>query len=203
MRNVWPLLLLLAPLAAHAEDLGAMWGTASEEEKYYKLVRVPIPEEVPLKAGCFDVLPDGRLAVGTRKGDVYFVEGAFATPPAPKFQLFASGQDEIFGISHRDGDITITQFAEVTRLSDDDGDGRADRYRTLSNNWGYAEGHEFAFGSKHDREGNIWVALGLTGSYHSRQLFRGWCLKVTPDGETIPSAAACGVPAASDPTPTA
>ncbi len=176
--------LLVAPL--RAEDLGAMWGTAEEESKYYKLVSIPIPDEVPLKAGSFDILPDGRLVVGTRKGDVYFVEGAFEELPGPKYHLFASGQDEIFGVAHKDGDIYITQFGELTKLSDTDQDGVADRYDTLSNNWGYAEGHEFAFGSKHDREGNIWVALGLTGSYHSRQLFRGWCVKVTPQGEMIP-----------------
>jgi hypothetical protein len=169
-----------------AQELGAMWGTAKEESKYYKLVSVPIPDEVPLKTGSFDILPDGRLVVGTRKGDVYFVDGAFDKIPEPKYHLFASGQDEIFGVAHRNGDIYITQFGEVTRLSDTDKDGVADRYETLSNNWGYAEGHEFAFGSKHDPDGNIWVALGLTGSYHSRQLFRGWCLKITPDGKTIP-----------------
>ncbi len=185
------ILLLLLPLPpgatlSRAEDLGAMWGTAAEEEKYYPLVSIPIPEEVPLKAGSFDILPDGRLVVGTRKGDVYFVDGAFEKIPAPTYHLFASGQDEIFGVSHKDGDIYITQFGEVTRLADTDQDGVADRYETLSNNWGYAEGHEFAFGSKHDPAGNIWVALGLTGSYHSRQLFRGWCVKVTPDGRTIP-----------------
>ena len=32
------------------------------------------------------------------------------------------------------------------------------------------------------------VALGLSLSYHSRALFRGWVLRVTPDGETIPVA---------------
>lgn len=180
------LLLLSATPALRAEELGAMWGTAAEEEKYYKLVTIPIPDTIPLKPGCFDILPDGRLAVGTRRGDVYFVDGAFKDFPAPKYHLFASGQDEIFGISQKDGDIVITQFGEVTKLSDTNGDGVADRYETLSNQWGYAEGHEFAFGSKHDAEGNIWVALGLTGSYYSRQLFRGWCLKVTPDGKTIP-----------------
>ena len=169
-----------------AEDLGEMWGTAAEEAKYYPITEIPIPGEVPLKIGSFDVLPDGRLAVGTRKGDVYFISGAFEKIPSPKYHLFASGQDEIFGLSHRDGDIVITQFGEVTKLSDTDGNGVADRYETLTNNWGYAEGHEFAFGSKHDDEGNIWVALGLTGSYYSRQLFRGWCVKVTPDGRMIP-----------------
>ena len=82
--------------------------------------------------------------------------------------------------------MTTTQFAEVTRISDTDGDEVADRYETLSNNWGYAEQHEFAFGSKHDPEGNIWVALGLSSSYYSRNLYRGWAVKVTPDGRMIP-----------------
>ena len=178
--------VVVGPVALYAQELGSMWGTAAEEEKYYKLVSIPIPDEVPLKAGSFDILPDGRLAVGTRKGDVYFVDGAFEEIPSPKYHLFASGQDEIFGLSEKDGDIYITQFAEVTKLSDTDEDGVADRYETLSNAWGYEEFHEFAFGSKHDPEGNIWVVLGLTGSYHSRQLFRGWCLKIAPDGKAIP-----------------
>ncbi len=186
MRIITLVLFCMLTSSLQAQELGAMWGTAQEESKYYKLVSIPIPAEVPLKAGSFDILPDGRLVVGTRKGDVYFVEGAFDKIPAPKYHLFASGQDEIFGVAHKDGDIYITQFGEVTRLSDTDHDGVADRYQTLSNNWGYEEGHEFAFGSKHDPDGNIWVVLGLTGSYHSRQLFRGWCLKITPEGKTIP-----------------
>ena len=186
MRLAFVAVFLLACSTLRAEDLGGMWGTASEEEKYYKLVQIPIPEAVPLKAGSMDILPDGRLAVGTRKGDVYFIDGAFEEIPAPTYHLFASGQDEIFGLAEKDGDIYITQFAEVTRLSDSDQDGVADRYETLSNAWGYEEFHEFAFGSKHDPEGNIWVVLGLTGSYHSRQLFRGWCLKITPDGRHLP-----------------
>jgi hypothetical protein len=74
----------------------------------------------------------------------------------------------------------------VTCLTDTDGDGAADKFETLTNNWGYAEGHEFAFGSKHDPEGNIWVALGLSGSYESHNLFRGWAVKVTPDGRMLP-----------------
>jgi hypothetical protein len=168
------------------EDLGAMWGTAEAEAKYYPIIDIPIPPEVPMHPGSFAILPDGRLAVGTRRGDVYFISGVFENPPKPVYQLFASGQDEIFGMSWKDGSLTITQFGEVTRLTDTDGDGTADRFETLTNNWGYAEGHEFAFGSKHDPEGNIWVALGLSGSYNSNNLFRGWAVKVTPDGRMIP-----------------
>jgi len=169
-----------------AEDLGEMWGSAKEEAKYYPIVNIPIPPEIPMRTGSFEILPDGRLAVGTRRGDIYFVKGAFDSPPTPDYHLFASGQDEIFGLAWKDGAMTATQFGDVTRISDTDGDGVADRYDTLSNNWGYAEGHEFAFGSKHDPEGNIWVALGLSGSYKSHNLFRGWAVKVTPDGKMIP-----------------
>ena len=168
------------------EDLGEMWGTAAKETKYYPIVNIPIPPGVPMRAGSFEILPDGRLAVGTRRGDIYFIKGAFDSPPKPEYHLFASGQDEIFGLAWKDGTMTATQFGEVTRISDSDGDEVADRYETLSNNWGYAEGHEFAFGSKHDPEGNIWVALGLSGSYKSHNLFRGWAVKVTPNGNMVP-----------------
>lgn len=187
-------LLLVASLATlpatpllHAEeDLGAMWGTAAEEEKYYPIVDIPITAGVPMRAGSFEILPDGRLAVGTRRGDIYFVQGAFDTPPRPDYHLFASGQDEIFGLSWRDNAMTAITWGEVTRISDADGDGFADRYDTLTSNWGYGEYHEFAFGSKHDPEGNIWVALGLSSSYESHNLFRGWAVKVTPQGKMIP-----------------
>ena len=66
-----------------AEDLGEMWGSAKEEAKYYPIVNIPIPPEVPMRTGSFEILPDGRLAVGTRRGDIYFVKGAFDSPPTP------------------------------------------------------------------------------------------------------------------------
>ncbi len=180
------LLVVLTNATIAQEDLGTMWGTAEAEAEFYPIVDIPIPPEVPMHPGSFEFLPDGRLAVGTRRGDIYMILGALETPPNPVYQLFASGQDEIFGMSWRDDSLTITQFGEVTKLTDTTGDGMADRFETLTNEWGYAQGHEFAFGSKHDPEGNIWVALGLSGSYHSNNLFRGWAVKVTQDGKMIP-----------------
>jgi len=187
LRYMVVIALGLMTLHLHAEEeLGAMWGTAQEEAKYYPVVNIPIPSGVPMRPGGMEVLPDGRLAVGTRRGDVYFIRGAFDTSPKPEFHLFATGLDETFSLSWRDGALTATTWGEVTRISDANGDGIADRYDTLTSNWGYAEGHEFAFGSKHDRDGNIWVALGLSSSYESHNLFRGWAVKVTSDGKMIP-----------------
>lgn len=62
MVNIKSLLGLLAvslPALAPAEDLGGMWGTANEEAKYYPIVTIPVPNGMPMRAGSFEVLPDG------------------------------------------------------------------------------------------------------------------------------------------------
>ena len=179
-------IVTLSARSIHAQTLGEYWGTAEQEEEYYRIVDVPLPDDMPLEAGSFEVMPDGRLAVGTRRGDILLVTGAFDKNPRPTFKRFASGLDELFGLAYRDGAFYVTQQTEVTRITDTDGDERADRFETLSDIWGFRHYHEFAFGSKPDKDGNIWVALCLSESYRSKVPFRGWCVKVTPEGETIP-----------------
>ncbi|GAB5401813.1 MAG: hypothetical protein Aurels2KO_00440 [Aureliella sp.] len=179
--------LTVAVCAPQQEPLGEYWGTAEREDEYYKLVDVPLPKELAVEAGSFEVLPDGkRLALSTRRGDIFFVDGAFDKYPEPTFHKFAEGLDEIFGMAYRDGALIVTQQAEVTRIQDIDGDDRADRFETISDAWGFRNYHEFAFGSKPDADGNTWVALCLSESYNSKVPFRGWCLKITPDGRVLP-----------------
>jgi len=131
-------------------------------------------------------MPDNQLAIGTRRGDIFLVKGAFDKNPQTTYTRFAHGLDEVMGMSYRDGAFVITQQTEVTRITDENADGRADHFRTLSDKWGFRNYHEVAFGSKPDPEGNVWVALCLSKSYHSDVPFRGWCLKVTPEGKTLP-----------------
>lgn len=187
--------LLTASL--HAEKLASFWGTSEQEEAFYRIVDVPVPEEIVLEAGSFDLLPDGRLAIGTRRGDIYLVEGAFEDPPRAQYQRYASGLDEVTSLSWHDGSFYITQQTEVSKVTDLDGDERADEFLTLSDVWGFENYHEFGFGSKVDLEGNIWVALCLSKSYESLAPFRGWSLKVSTDGQTTPVASGirspCGV----------
>lgn len=192
MKTYFHLLILLtsgwACATSYAEQLSAYWGTSEQEEQHYRIVDLPIPDNIVLEAVSFDVLPDNRLAIGTRRGAIYLVTGAFDDVPQPTYELFASGLDEVTGLSWRDGSFYITQQTEVTRISDLDRDGRADEFKTLSDVWGFENYHEFSFGSKADPEGNIWVALCLSKSYESLAKFRGWALKITPDGQTIPIA---------------
>ena len=171
---------------ANAQKLGEYWDTAEEESRYYKIVDIPLPKGMALEACSFEVMPDNRLAIGSRRGDIFLVEGVFDKYPQPKFKKYASGLDEVFGMAYRDKSFFITQQTEVSRLTDTNGDERADRFETLSDTWGFRNYHEFSFGSKPDKDGNIWVALCLSKSYHSDVPYRGWCLKVTPDGKTIP-----------------
>ena len=180
---------------ASAQDLGARWGTAERERDYYRVVRLPMPEGAVIEAGAFELLADGRIAVGTRHGDIYFVTGADEPKPDPEYQLFATGLDEIFGLAHKAGALYVTQSCELTRVLDTNGDGRADRFETVSDAWGYENYHEYAFGSKFDAEGNLFVALGLSASYYSRALFRGFALKITPDGRSLPIASGLRSPA--------
>ena len=82
--------------------------------------------------------------------------------------------------------VLVTAVPDILYLEDTNGDGRADRFITVSDAWGFGHYHEYACGSKFDAEGNLYVALGLSESSHSKTLFRGWGLKITPDGKTIP-----------------
>ena len=169
---------------SNGEEVGERWGTEEREREYYPIVNIPLPPETVIEAGAFAVLPNNRVAVGTRRGDIYIIEGVDDQKPDPKFHLFASGLDEIFGLTWKDNSFYVTQSCELTRISDTNNDGKADRFETISDNWGYANYHEYAFGSDFDAAGNQFVSLGLSESYNSYALFRGFVMKVAPDGKT-------------------
>ncbi len=180
---------------SRAEEVGHRWGTEERERKYYPIVNVPIPKDTVIEAGAFTVLPDNRLAVGTRYGEIYLIDGIDEKKPNPEFHLFADGLDEIFGLSYKDNSFYVTQSCELTRVSDTRNTGHADRFETISDAWGYANYHEYAFGSKFDADGNIFVTLGLSHSYESNALFRGFVMKVASDGKTTAFASGLRSPA--------
>ncbi len=162
---------------------------APEESDYYRVAQIPAPEgEVPEISGI-EILPDKKIAVATRRGDIFVIEGAYEDDPSnATWTLFAQGLHEPLGLAWKDGSLYATQRPEVTRLEDTDGDGRADVIESINSDWGVnGNYHEYTFGSRHDPEGNIWVVLCLTGSFNADSDYRGWCLRVTPEGEMIPT----------------
>lgn len=162
---------------------------AQTEDDYYRMIRFNIPPHINLEAGGIELMPDGKLAVSTRRGDIYLLDEPFADPPEDiRWTKYAGGLHEVLGI-HAVGDsLFATQRCELTRLTDEDGDGRADLFETISDGWEInGDYHEYAFGSAPDKDGNQWLVLCLTGSFNSDVPYRGWCLRVTPDGKMIPT----------------
>ena len=188
-------MLPIRSTTAKAEEVGDRWGTEEREREYYPIVDLPIPKDTVIEAGAFDVLPDKRIAVGTRYGEIYLISGVDAKKPNPTYHLYATGMDEIFGLAYKDGAFYVTQGCELTRVSDTKHDGRANRFETLCDDWGYQNYHEYAWGSKFDSQGNLFVALCLSYSYESYSLFRGFALKVTPDGTRVAVASGLRSPA--------
>jgi len=179
------LTFLIAVLAA-----GFAYGQKNPTEAdYYPITILPVPEGVVLEASGLCMLPNGKLAVSSRRGDIYTVANPLGKPDGMKFNLYASGLHEPLGIHMHKGAMYVTQRCEVSRLTDEDDDGRADLFETVSDGWAVTgDYHEYAFGSQFDPQGYMWVVLCLTGSFNSNAPYRGWCVRVTPDGRMIPTA---------------
>jgi hypothetical protein len=161
------------------------------ESDFYKITTFETPKETALEVGSIDLLPDGRLIMGTRRGEIWTVSGAGSSDPsAVSYKLYASGLHEVLGIAYnpKDKSIYATTRYEVTRLQDVDGDGRADVFDNVSDAWGVSgDYHEYAIGSRFDKAGDLWVTLCLTGSFSSVTPFRGWALRIKPDGTMVPT----------------
>ena len=189
MNRVVPIAVLWALFTLPAT---AAEPAAPTEADFYRIVNLPLPKDTVLEIGAVELLPEKRLAFSTRRGDVYLVDGAWSQEPTAdklKYTLFASGLHEVLGLAYRNGALYAVQRGEVTKLVDEDGDGRADLFETLADGWGInGDYHEYAFGSPFDKDGNLWVVLCLTGSFSSQSKFRGWCLRITPEGKVIPTA---------------
>lgn len=162
--------------------------TNPTEDDYYRITTFEVPLEETIEACGFQFMSDGRLAVCSRRGDIFMVQNPLADEvKSDQFSVYARGLHEPLTLAERDGWLYATQRPEVTRMKDEDGDGKADVFETHADGWGVSgDYHEYAFGSKFDDQGNLGVVLCLTGSFTSEVPFRGWAMKITPDGDTIP-----------------
>jgi glucose/arabinose dehydrogenase len=156
------------------------------ENDYYQITTFELPEGEVIEACGFQRMPDGKLAVCSRRGDIFMVTDPLAKKvSADQVKVYARGLHEPLSLAEKDGWLYATQRPEVTRMRDSDGDGLADQFETYADGWGISgDYHEYAFGSKFTAEGNLVLTLCLTGSFSSEVPFRGWAMQVTPNGDT-------------------
>ncbi|MGB3800454.1 MAG: plastocyanin/azurin family copper-binding protein [Lewinella sp.] len=169
---------------------------AQEENDFYKITQVDIPEEIALEIGGMDFMDDGALAVTTRRGEVWIIDNPGEAEPG--YSLFARGLHEPLGLSVHDGSIYIAQRGEVTKLLDKDGDGTADVYETVFDMPLTGNYHEYHYGPMFLPDGSFLTTrnVGWEGRGVSKSPFRGWMMRYLPgDDNLIPFAAGMRSPA--------
>jgi glucose/arabinose dehydrogenase len=174
-------------------------------EPAYRVENIPTPMGLAAKVGGLAFLPDGRLAACFQRGEVYLHD-----PVKKSWQLFAEGLHDPLGlVAFSSSEMVVMQRPELTRLRDTDGDGVADVYETICDTFGITGNyHEFAFGPLLDHDGNYLVGLntasslagihnelrgafnprGRAGRMYSCVPWRGWIVKITPNGQLTPFA---------------
>ena len=167
----------------------------------YRVETIPLPEGVAFGVGGLGFASDGKLFVCTREGQVW-------TLTNDEWQLFANGLHEPLGIyvDPKTNQVFVVQRPELTELIDENGDGRADRFRTVCDTWGLTNNyHEYAYGPVRDSKGNFYGTLNTTLSWpgwagsdrwdvarvHDGKMgraakYRGWSFRVSPDGTFQP-----------------
>ncbi len=176
----------------------------------YLVEDILLPLGLEAETGGMAFLPDGRLAACFTRGEVMIYD-----PQLKDWQLFAEGLHEPLGLwVESDSEIVVLQRPELTRIVDTDGDGKADFYENLNDEFGLTGNyHEFNYGPVKGEDGSYYLALntassgggirpnprgelrlhGRDGENGLRQMFsvvpyRGWVVKIDPEGKLVPFA---------------
>jgi glucose/arabinose dehydrogenase len=206
--------LLLLPLLAAPALAGAQVkeppaekpGVAQTPENYpYVVEDIPTPDGLVAENGGLDFLPDGRVVAVFHHGEVMIYD-----PARKEWSVFATGLHDPLGVvALSEREMIVAQRPEITRIRDTDGDGKADAFETISDDFGMSGNYaEFTHGPVMDAEGALYFSLntasnngpvrkiirgtysprGRIGRMFSAVPYRGWVMKVTPDGRTVPFA---------------
>lgn len=195
-------LILLAVLVSGCEN-----NIAPDANVSYRIEDIESPEHVDSQVGALEFFPDGRLLAGFLRGEIMIYD-----PKTKAWSLFAEGLHEPLGFHIiSDSEVLVMQRPELTRLKDTDGDGYADLYETVTDDFGITGNyHEFNYGPVVDPEGNLFIGLnsassggtnishvrgtldtttmGQKGQMYSSVPYRGWVMKLDQSGKLHPYA---------------
>lgn len=175
----------------------------------YRIENVARPAEMRGGIVALGFSPTGTLVVTTRYGEIWMRSTSGA------WRLFARGLNEPLGVVvESDRVVWVAHRPELLKCSDTDGDGRAETFDALGGQWGVSNNyHEFFFGLRRDPAGNFYGVIGLTslgdkltlsqaevrGTLNTTPIletaghiadlpYRGWAVKIAPDGKLTPIA---------------
>tara|TARA_R110002096_G_scaffold26518_25_gene81862 strand:- start:7612 stop:9069 length:1458 start_codon:yes stop_codon:yes gene_type:complete len=130
-------------------------------ESAYEVEKIAIESGLDSQIGGMDVLPDGRVFVCFHQGDVRLYD-----PKKETWSIFAKGLHEPLGlVAESPASVVVMQRPELTRISDTDDDGVADRYEVIYDDFGMTGNyHEFAFGPVRDANGDWFISLNVASN---------------------------------------
>lgn len=177
-------------------------------EDFYKIEKIELPADVPPEVGAMQFDKDGKLYVALRRGDIVTtMQGD--DPKAFQWSLFASGFHNPCGMEVlAPGHVVVSQMPELTDVKDEDGDGKADSYHSLTSEWGVSGNYHETNDICPDGDGGYYIAVGtashngptfeyLRGDYSkigrrgrnfSSVKWKGWVLHYKKDGTVEPVA---------------
>ncbi len=127
----------------------------------FQIDRMPNPAGIDPQIGGLGLLPDGRVIAAFHRGEVQIYD-----PASKTWSSFGEGLHEPLGLLvESQASILVMQRAELTRLKDSDGDGRADVYETVFDGFGMTGNyHEFAFGPAKGPDGSLYIGLNVASN---------------------------------------
>ncbi len=188
IKNLYSIIFFLALFVTNS------FGQAIKDQ-FYKIEKVNIPENINLEVGGLAFNDKGELGVITRRGELWIIKNPEAQKPT--FNRFAHGLHEPLGLAFKEGSFYTNQRGELTKLTDSNNDNHADQYETITSwelNGNY---HEYSYGPVILPDGDFLVTLNLgwIGRGESGSKWRGWMMKVSPDGTVKPYATGLRSPA--------
>jgi glucose/arabinose dehydrogenase len=183
--------------------------TAQKINQSYRVENIKMPDGLTAETGAIEFLPNGKMVASFTRGEVMTYNTS-----TKEWKLFAEGLHDPLGILViSNSELLIMQRPELTRVKDTDGDGIADLYEKVTDDFGLSGNyHEFNYGPVKDKDGNIFIALNsssgggdirsevrgeinplgrdysVKGQMFSNLPYRGWMMKLKKDGKLMPFA---------------
>ena len=133
----------------------------------YRVETLALPQQMIPEVSDLSFTPKGSLVVTNRRGEIWIRHVADG-----RWRRFAQGLYEGFGLVALDeANVLVVQRPELTRVRDTNGDGVADTYETVADDWGITGNyHEFTYGLARDSKGNTYFGSGMVSYGQGRDL---------------------------------